>query len=168
MTTILTNKLKIKYDLEKIQRDYDFIKIIREDKTIYGAHILDLDFVKVDAIVFENGHSLVLMYRKNKHSSYTFNEYFRNSPYMDSYRAMDVSCKDLVENNVLLQLFLNALSNYSSDDLKYNNLTGNLFITHPALIVKKVKDQPMQLDALQVKVDKEETLNFSANRFNSV
>ncbi|WP_171311844.1 hypothetical protein [Enterococcus cecorum] len=168
MTTILTNKLKIKYDLEKIQRDYDFIKIIREDKTIYGAHILDLDFVKVDAIVFENGHSLVLMYRKNKHSSYIFNEYFRNSLYMDSYRAMDVSCKDLVENNVLLQLFLNALSNYSSDDLKYNNLTGNLFITHPALIVKKVKDQPMQLDALQVKVDKEETLNFSANRFNSV
>ena len=60
MTTILTNKLKIKYDLEKIQRDYDFIKIIREDKTIYGAHILDLDFVKVDAIVFENGQGLLL------------------------------------------------------------------------------------------------------------
>lgn len=67
---------------------------------------------------------------------------------------------------MLLQLFLNALSNYSSDDLKYNNLTGNIFTTHPALIVKKVKNEPMQFDALQVKVDKQSVFNFSAIRFN--
>lgn len=168
MTTILTNQLSIHYDLEKIDQDYDFFKIQRADKPLYGAHILDLDFVKVESIVFQTGHTLYLMCQKNTLTKYDFNEYFMQNEYMNDYFATDITCDELVDNQILIQLFINALSNFTSNELKFNNLTGAFYTTCQKLIVSKKGNQIYQFDALKIQVHANNIITFSANRFNSV
>ena len=166
--TILTNQLIIHYNLEKINQDYDFFKIQREDNALYEAKILDLEFINVESVVFKTGHTAYLMCRKNQTTKYDFNEYFMQNESLQNYKVSTIRCEELVNNQILIQLLINALNHFSNNTIQYNNLTGAFYTTRKELIRSKNNEKILQFDALKIEVKEDNILTFSAKRFNSV
>lgn len=164
---ILTNKLKIHYDLKKIDRDFDFFQIICDSNSLDVVDRSEFGTDKIESIVFENETTFYIMCQTNSLSKYDLNNIESGYDTQD-FRAVCVSCVMLVEKHRLFQLFLNALSNYHTKSLKYNNVTGKLYITNHKLAVKKYQKEVNQFDAVEVSVSENGVLSFVARRFNSV
>ena len=164
---ILTNKLKIHYDLKKIDRDFDFFQIICDSNSLDVVDRSEFGTDKIESIVFEDETTFYIMCQKNSLSKYDLNNIESGYDAQD-FRAVCVSCDVLVEKHRLFQLFLNALSNYHTKSLKYNNVTGKLYITNHKLVVKKYQKEVNQFDAVEVSVTENGVLSFVARRFNSV
>ncbi|MEQ3453031.1 hypothetical protein ABM133_11765 [Enterococcus cecorum] len=164
---ILTNKLNIHYDLKKIDRDFDFFQIICDSNSLDVVDRSEFGTDKIESIVFEDETTFYIMCQKNSLSKYDLNNIESGYDAQD-FRAVCVSCDVLVEKHRLFQLFLNALSNYHTKSLKYNNVTGKLYITNHKLVVKKYQNEVNQFDAVEVSVTENGVLSFVARRFNSV
>lgn len=132
---ILTNKLKIHYDLKKIDRDFDFFQIICDSNSLDVVDRSEFGTDKIESIVFEDETTFYIMCQKNSLSKYDLNNIESGYDAQD-FRAVCVSCDVLVEKHRLFQLFLNALSNYHTKSLKYNNVTGKLYITNSNFALK--------------------------------
>lgn len=122
----ITNALDVKFDYGAIERQYDFFIITTTGKYISGgAYILDKPIVKLQAesVSFDGGRSLFVMFMKGIISIYDIVEHIE-----DEKLSVKKIKSSEIKNYILFRLFLFSLNNFENAELKFNNITGKLFI----------------------------------------
>ena len=130
----ISNKLLITFNHSKINDEYDFYVITTSDKYISnGAYVLDkpIDALKAESVVFDNGRSLFIMFKKNA---------IERADLIQNIEDEKLSIKqifsDELKDYILFRLFLFSLNNFNFDDNKFNNITGKFYVTNPLWIAK--------------------------------
>lgn len=122
----IINSLNIKFNYSVIDSQYDFFTVTTTDKYISGgAYILDkpVTALKAESVSFDGGRSLFVMFKKNTITLYDFVEQIED----EKLSVKKIKSTD-IKDYVLFRLFLFSLNNFENDELKFNNITGKLFI----------------------------------------
>lgn len=122
----IINSLNVKFNYSVIDIQYDFFTVTTTDKYISGgAYILDkpVTALKAESVSFDGGRSLFVMFKKNTITLYDFVEQIED----EKLSAKKIKSTD-IKDYVLFRLFLFSLNNFENDELKFNNITGKLFI----------------------------------------
>ena len=138
-TSIKINKLSYRLDKQAIASEYDLFTIETSDKYIKrGAYILDAPTLNrnVKSIVFESGRRALMMMHKDDKNCFLIKELISGVEEGSKLSVAETKIQD-IQDCVLLQLLLNALSSYDSNILKFNNLTGHLYCFHPEWVRKR-------------------------------
>lgn len=154
-----SNTLDIHFNHEEINKKYDFYLISTTEKYIdSGSYILDkpIDAFKAESIVFDNGKTLFVMFRKNSISKYNL---------IQGLIDQNITIKQLnsidIKDYILFKLFLYSLNNYEYEDNVFNNITGKLFITNPKWISRNKKT----FKALSISIDNSLNITMEATTF---
>ncbi len=155
----ISNHLIVKFDYEYIDSNYDFFILLTSDNYISnGAYIIDkpIDVLKADSVVFDNGRSLFIMFKKNYISRIDLAKVLE-----DEKITVNKISPSKIKPYILVRLFLNGISNFESDENKYNNITGKLYIVDSKWINKNKK----RFYALCINVDSDLYLSANAVSF---
>lgn len=122
----IINSLNIKFNYAAIDNQYEFFVVTTTDKYISGgAYILDkpVTALKAESVSFDGGRSLFAMFKKNTITLYDFVEQLEDEKLsVNKIKSTDI------KDYVLFRLFLFSLNNFENEELKFNNITGKLFI----------------------------------------
>ncbi len=145
----ITNQLKVTFNNELIDKIYDFFVVTTSEKYIPGgAYIIDkpIEKLKAESVVFDNGRSLFIMFKKGVISTISLVEMLE-----DEKITIKKITSSEIKDYYLFRLFLYSLNNFECDNLKFNNVTGKLIIVDPAWI----KNNRKGFKALSINVDSE-------------
>lgn len=171
-TSIKTNKLLYKLDKQTIASEYDFFTIETSDKYIKrGAYILDAPTLNrnVKSIVFESGRRVLMMMGKDNQNRSLIKELISGDEEGRKLSVVESKIQD-IQDNILLQLLLNALSSYDSIFLKYNNLTGHLYCFHPEWVKRgkeKKEDIIWKIPCMEIRITRDYCIEMSVRTFTS-
>jgi len=160
MTNAITNKLAVSFNHKQIDDDFCFFQLTTSDKYIAkGAYVLDrpdLD-LKALSVAFDYGRTAFVLFNKKDAPD--------KKGFIDSLGDEKLSIKQVyssdIKDYILFRLFLYSLSNFSTDFLSYNNLTGKLILLDTCWMAKNKKS----FKALDIDVDKDMCLLASATTF---
>ena len=158
----ITNRLIVSFNHTTIDSNFDFYIISTTEKYISnGAYILDkpIEVLKAESVVFDNGRSLFIMFRKNTISRLELVKVLES----EVITIKQVGSSD-IKDYILFKLFLFGISNYDSESLKFNNITGKLYILNQKWIAKNRQS----FKALNISVDNELNIKAEATSFNSL
>ncbi len=132
---MLTNKLKVKYNMKNINRDFDIYGVEKANKDYYKYNILDSPNYDFNALAVQWSFSskALVLFRKGEVTE----RKFRNS-LMSEYEDLKIQKVDIfneddcekyffTENRGLAQLLINSMKTPKHKDFTYNNITGKLF-----------------------------------------
>lgn len=156
----IINNINVSFKYSEIDNSYDFYILTTTDKYINGgAFVLDkpIESLRAESVVFDNGRSLFIMFRKNIISSYEIAKQLEDDK-MSIAKVLSSEIKDYI----LFRLFLYSLNNFNSEEIMFNNITGKLFITNPSWNTKKGKS----FKALSINVDQNMNVVCEATSFN--
>lgn len=179
---IKTNKITYKLNREKIEKNYNILRICTSKKNYFGTYILDAPSLNndVQSVNFEyrknasgpgNWRSLLVLMDKEKMEGENRRKIKKTLIDTDkngedlSVEYVDID--DIEHDNVLLQLLLNALSSFELSSMKANNLTGHLYCYHPAWN-KSRNDIIYQIPCLEFKITKDYILKMNVRTFTSI
>ena len=171
-TSIKINKLSYKLDKQAIASEYDLFTIETSDKYIKrGAYILDAPTLNrnVKSIVFESGRRALMMMHKDDKNRFLIKELILGVEEGSKLSVAETKIQD-IQDCVLLQLLLNALSSYDSNILKFNNLTGHLYCFHPERDKcgkEKKEDIVWKIPCLEFRVMRDYCIEMSVRTFTS-
>lgn len=144
---MLTNKIKVDYNMENIDKDFDIFKVVKDNKDYYKYNILDSAVYKFKAaaVQWKYGATALVLFRKGTVTESQFKESI-----MREYKDVRIQKIDLFDNeeckncfytdNMLLtQLLINSMRTPVSEKFMYNNLTGKLFYHNPSWKLKDKK-----------------------------
>ncbi len=171
-TSIKINKLLYKLDRQIIAAEYDFFTIETSEKYIKrGAYILDAPTLNrnVKSIFFESGRRALMMMCKDDRNRSLIKELISS---VEGGRKLSVAETKIldIQDYVLLQLLLNALSSYDSNILKFNNLTGHLYFFHPEWIKRgkeKNEDIVWKIPCMEFRITRDYCIEMSVRTFTS-
>ncbi len=155
----ISNQLIVSFDYPLINKYYDFFLISTSDKYIKsGAYLLDkpIDELKAESVVFDNGRYLFIMF---KHGIISKFDLIREL--IDEKLTIKQIPSEDIKDYILFRLFLYSINNFDSEENKFNNLAGKLYITQPKWIAKNYKT----FKALNINVDQELHLTAEATTF---
>ena len=158
----ITNHLNVSFNYKEIDNKYDFYIISTTDKYIpNGAYVIDkpIDTLHAESVVFDNGRSLFIMFKKNNISRIELVRVLED----EKITVKQIESSD-IKDFILFKLFLYGINNFDSETLKFNNVTGKLFIVNPKWIAKNRKS----FKALNINVDNELNIKAEATSFNSL
>ena len=163
-----SNELLASFEYSNIDRDYDFYYVTTSDKYIKGgAAFLDIDDIKVAALLFESGKSFWVMLPKNAISRAEFVRLLNKKEDGDS-----LSIKSMMSNSIpehlLTQLFLNALTSPADEMISFNNLSGKLLCVRPAWFNKDKDNFIWGMQCLEVKVGDDMCIKLAAHRMTAL
>ncbi len=130
----ITNHLNAVFEKDRIDEKFDFFVVTTSEKYIPGgAYIIDkpVEQLKAESVVFDNGRTMFIMFKKN-----TISRLSLISVLEDEKTTLKQVCAAEIKEYILFRLFLNSVNNFECDGLKFNNITGKLFIVIPAWIKK--------------------------------
>lgn len=155
----ISNELQVIFNYNIIDNLYDFYLINTSDKYISGgAYILDkpIDLLKAESVVFDNGRSLFLMFKKG-----VVNKFELINQLIDEKLTIKQILSTDLKDYILFRLFLYSISNFETDDNRFNNIAGKLFITRPKWMSKNKNT----FKALNINVDDKLSLTAEAVTF---
>lgn len=158
----ITNHLNVSFNYKEIDNKYDFYIISTTDKYISnGAYVIDkpIDTLHAESVVFDNGRSLFIMFKKNIISRIELVRVLED----EKITVKQIESSD-IKDFILFKLFLYGINNFDSNSLKFNNITGKLFIVNPKWIAKNKKS----FKALNIIIDNELNIKAEAVSFNSL
>ena len=109
-------------------RNYHIINVITSDKYFkQGTSIIDESLLdkNVQSVYFQKGNNFYLLMRKSDVTKKSIINYLHECDGGDKI-TVEVRKSSAIPLHILIQLFLNALSNYDDEELAFNNLTGHL------------------------------------------
>lgn len=116
----LTNILNYEINKEAIERDFYVVKFENEkDFKKINSRFLDIPDVNVIALSYSSGKNAYALMDKEAYEDLRYSDELENI----KYSIMNISN---VYDDMLIKLFINALSNYNQE-LAYNNLTGRFY-----------------------------------------
>ncbi|MCF0116959.1 MAG: hypothetical protein HUJ61_02795 [Bacilli bacterium] len=158
----ISNQLQVSFNHELINVQFDFFLISTSDKYISGgAYVLDkpIDKLKAESVVFDNGRTLFIMFKKNAISKFELIKEL-----IDEKLTIKQISSDEIKDYILFKLCLYSVNNFEFDDNKFNNLAGKLYITKPKWMSKNHKT----FKALNINVDPDLFLSAEAVTFTRV
>lgn len=137
---MLTNKIKVDYNMENIAEDFDIYKVEKANKDYYKHNILDsavYEF-KAAAVQWTFGATALVLFRKGEVNEKGFKESI-----MKEYEDVRIQKIDVLdsgqcascfyhENRLLAQLLINSMRTPKHAAFQYNNLTGKLLYQDPS------------------------------------
>ncbi len=167
ITTLNSNELIVQFDYDKIDSDFDFYKITTSDQFIKnGAQFLDLENVKISAIQFENGKNFWVMFTKKNIFQNDLVKILNEKENGDSL-SIEYNDSRSVPQNILAQLFLNALTSPQDKRLSFNNLSGKLLCLRPEWLNKQ-GNFVSSLNCLEIKVERNMCVKLMAHSMTSL
>ena len=164
-----SNELIADFDYSTIDEDYSFFRVETSDKYISGgANFLDLDDLSfVRSVVFERGKSFYVMTSGTEISRSGMMKVLGQYEGSDSLSITQLKAED-ISDTVLLQLFLNSLSNPEDEMCSYNNLSGKLFCYKPTWLDRDDEGVLWGLNCIEIRISKDMCLRLSAHRLTSL
>ena len=171
---MLTNRIKVIYNMENIDADFDIFRVEKANKDYYKYNILDsavYEF-KAAAVQWSFGATALVLFRKGEVTEQQFKESI-----MKEYKDVKIQKIDLFdreqcsksfyfENRLLAQLLINSTRTPKHEALKYNNLTGKLFYHDPSWSHKnKLTGKVQFIRFLEIVIDPGMYLNLEHKTF---
>lgn len=171
---MLTNKIKVNYNMENIDKDFDIFQVVKENKDYYKNNILDSAIYefKVTAVQWTSGTTALVLFRKDM----TTKRKFRDD-IMREYKDVRIQKIDVFDskqcsncfsdgNRLLAQLLINSMRTPSYEPFMYNNLTGKFFYHNPTWKIRDKKTGKINLiKFLEVVIDPGMYLNLKRRTF---
>lgn len=171
-TPIKTNKLHVELNCEEIENRYDIFLISTSEKYFaHGAYIIDAPLLcnNVCAVSFESGRAFYVLMNKYPDNKSNLKKTLFSADGGDTITISTVTTGN-IRHSTLLQLLLNALSGYSLDFMKFNNLTGHLYCFHPKWIKRGHSGQQsaiMKIPCLEIKISDDMKMLMNVHTFTS-
>lgn len=155
---VLTNKFIAEYNYEAIDRDFDIFMVTKESSKLDRTNVLDIPLAewKARAVQYSFGRNAFVLFTKGSVDIESFRMQIQEQFPEVTVRRIDVLDEErhgcfFHNNRLLAQLLLNSLKMPDNPQLAYQNLTGKLFYTDSAWILKdKQTKRPYMLYALEV------------------
>lgn len=152
---IYTNQFHAEYDYEAIDRDFD-IYVITKPQNLLKTNILDTPSIKYKAVAVQYmyGINVLVLFRKETVDEYDYRMEIQNEYEDSAVKRLNIFDETerqtyfYYNDRLLAQLLLNSLSNSSSEERTYHNLTGKLFYSRPDWI-KRSKNSIYSLYMLE-------------------
>lgn len=144
---MLTNKIKVNYNMKNIDADFDIFKVEKANKDYYRCNILDsavFEF-KAAAVQWVFGATALVLFRKGEVTEQQFKDSIRKEYKDVKIQKIDVLDSDecsanfYYENRLLAQLLMNSMRTPTHNGFTYHNLTGKLLYHDPSWIYKDKK-----------------------------
>ena len=157
MSKIRTNKVIPSFYYDEIDRHYDIFCVETSKKYFdRGAKIIDAPLMKKDvkAVLFETGRRFYVLLNHNSDNLPTLKSLLSDSEYGASVSISQKSSNSLNETQ-LLQLMINGLAAKNNPQLKFNNLTGHLYVFMTEWVEKGKDNIIWSIPTLEIKVTDE-------------
>ena len=169
---IKTNQLIVEYDYLKINDEYDIYKITNDKFFTRNAYIFDSPLIEkgVLSVCYTYGKSFYILLKKRIENKDVIRSIIDNSKYANELTFERVDSQN-VYKNVLLQLFLNSIYTPKNELLRFNNLTGHLYIFNPSFIKRsKINGENVirQIPCIEVKIDNDLCVRLNVKTFTSL
>lgn len=166
---ISSNEVIADFNYNEINNAYSFFKVDTSDKFIRGgAFFLDLeDLTFVRSVVFERGKSFFVMTVASEITRSGMMKALCKYDGGDCLSITQVKAEE-IKPHILLQLFLNSLSNPEDELCSYNNLSGKLLCYKPSWIDRDDDGILWGLNCVEICVNSDMCLRISAHRMTSL
>lgn len=169
---IKTNKISYDINYITLAQKFDFFKLSTTDDYFKGgAQMLDAPPVEnnIQSVFFEHGKSFYVMMISSQNNRAQLKTLLQTADEGSKISFEKIEATAL-QSNILIQLLLNGIDNCSDDILKFNNLTGHLYCTHPNWFVSgKVAsaDAIIKIPCLEIRLPNDCELLLSVHTLTS-
>lgn len=169
---IKTNQLKVEIDQSSFDRSYDVFAVSTSDPYFkHGARILDVPLLedRVRAVRFLRGNTFYVMMAHEHGNLDVLREVLRQEPEAEKITISPVKCAELYLDTIV-QLLLNNLGSATSQFLRFNNLTGQLYCFHPQWMKhskRNGQDTILKVPCLKLHVTQQLRLEVTVHTFTS-
>ena len=176
MRSVSINILKTEINHKAISDAFEVVQFTTSENYIpFGAKFIDSFSQKLLAksVVFESGRSLFTLFAKAEFDKINLRKELDTIEGADSLRFKKLLQNELVETPqyLLIQLLLNSLITPSHERLRFNNLTGKLYLFNESLFERrKFKEDRLitKIPALEFKVQRDLSLDIRTTTFSSL
>lgn len=154
MSEIRTNEIIPHFDYQKIDTEYDIFCLETSRKYIStGAGIIDAPLMNknVRAVLFETGRRFYVLLNHSEDNFGNMKKILSDAEYGSSMSIMQKKSSEL-EKYQLLQLLINGLTAKKHPLLRFNNLTGHLYVFRPEWTYKSKENVIWSIPTIEVKV----------------
>ncbi len=168
-SVIRTNKVIPKFNHQKIDEEFDIfcletsMKYINSGAKIIDAPLLDKD---VKAVLFEKGRRFYVLLKHSSENLSRLKNVLNDTEYGSSISISQKKSAEIADYQ-LLQLLLNGLAAKNHPLLKFNNLTGHLYVFMPEWIHKSKDNIVWSIMTLEIKVPEECFIKLGVHTFTS-
>lgn len=167
---ITINKVEVTLRQENIRKQFSFIQVTSDEKSVWNAIYLDrlLEYPVVEALVHVLESSFYLLVRQNYTEACQF---VRAMVRENEVLSAEVLPLERIPLEIVTQLFINSLANARNTEYKLNNLSGKFYYSNPAWFLFKREGQQkkvFQIPACRFSVTKEMVLIAEICTFTSV
>lgn len=159
-----------------IDKEFSFVKFTTSENYIpFGAQFIDAfsQNIKVKSVVFENGRSLYTLFAKAELKNINLRKEIDNIEGAEvlSFSVLKNNEVQQIQKHILIQLLLNSLSSPENHRLRFNNLTGKLFLYNESLFERrKFKEDRLitKIPAIEFKVHNDLSVALRTTTFTSL
>ncbi|WP_373056372.1 hypothetical protein [Zunongwangia sp. H14] len=176
MEKVKINIINPKLNYLNIDKVFSIVRFTTSEKYIpFGAQFIDVfsQNIKAKSVVFENGRSLYTLFAKAELENINLRAE------IDKIEGAEVLTFSVLKNSeiqqipvhLLVQLLVNSLSSPENNRLRFNNLTGKLFLYNESLFERrKFKDDRLitKIPAIEFKVHCDLNLELRTTTFTSL
>ena len=169
MSEIRTNEIIPHFDYQKIDTEYDIFCLETSRKYIStGAGIIDAPLMNknVRAVLFETGRRFYVLLNHSEDNFGNMKKILSDAEYGSSMSIMQKKSSEL-EKYQLLQLLINGLTAKKHPLLRFNNLTGHLYVFRPEWTYKSKENVIWSIPTIEVKVMEDCLIKLNVRTFTS-
>lgn len=178
MKTVLTSQTILELKYKAILKDFVIVQFTTSERFIsFGALFLDQFIAELSArsVLFEKGRSLFTLFTKKQYDKLNLVKELENLSGGDAlnFRVMDTfETIEKIPEYLVAQLLLNSIASPKNELLKFNNLTGGLYVFNNSLIesTHAAEDKKLikKIRAIELRLNKDLSLNFGVRTFSSL
>lgn len=169
MSEIRTNEIIPHFDYKKIDTEYDIFCLETSRKYIStGARIIDAPLLNknVRAVLFETGRRFYVLLNHSEDNFGNMKKILSDAEYSSSMSIIREKSREL-EKYHLLQLLINGLTAKKHPLLRFNNLTGHLYVFRPEWTHKSKENVIWSIPTIEVKVLEDCLIKLNVRTFTS-
>lgn len=178
MKNVLTSQIELEFYNTKILEDFVIVQFTTSENYIsYGALFLDqfIADLRANSVLFEKGRSLFALFIKIEFEKINLVKELGNINGGESltYSIIDSLPKlEKIPQYLVAQLLINTLSSPKNELLRFNNLTGGLYIFNNSMVeitrTRKNERLVKKIKAIELRINKDLSLNFGVRTFSSL
>lgn len=169
---IKTNQLHYTINRPLLDSVFDIFCVRTSDKHFKsGAYIIDVPLLNnsVCSVLFRSGNFFYVLMEHSDMNKHLLKQILSDADGAE-YITFSQVFSETLPDDVVLQLLLNSMGNYTSSLLRFNNLTGHLYCFHPKWLVhgkKQDADVILKVPCLELKITPECRLQMEVHTFTS-
>ncbi|MGN0607506.1 MAG: hypothetical protein ACI4JM_13395 [Oscillospiraceae bacterium] len=168
-SVIRTNKVFPHFDYCEIDNQYDIFCLETSKKYINrGAQIIDAPLLNknVKAVLFEKGRRFYVLLKRSSDNLSNLKSVLSDTEYGSSISISHRKSNEISDHQ-LLQLLINGLASKNHPLLRFNNLTGHLYVFMPEWIKKGKENIVWSIPTLEIKALEDCVIKLNVRTFTS-